>query len=45
MHDVRYAVRVLLKDRWFTLACVIALALGIGATPAAAITRATTTQA
>src|SRR5947199_9707336 len=28
--DVRFAVRLLLKDRWFTLAATIALALGIG---------------
>ena len=30
MQDVRFAVRLLLKDRWFTLATVVALALGIG---------------
>ena len=29
--DVRFAARVLIKDRWFTLAAVTALALGIGA--------------
>ncbi len=30
-HDVRYAVRLLVKDRWSTAAAVAALALGIGA--------------
>lgn len=30
--DVRFAVRLLLKERWFTLAAMIALALGIGVT-------------
>ena len=29
--DLRYAVRMLVKDRWFTLAAATALALGIGA--------------
>src|SRR5580765_5908153 len=29
--DVRFAARLLLKDRWFTLAAAAALALGIGA--------------
>ncbi len=29
--DLRFAVRLLLKGRWFTLAAVVALALGIGA--------------
>ena len=29
--DVRFGVRLLVKDRWFTLAAVVALALGIGA--------------
>jgi predicted permease len=29
--DVRFAARVLLKDRWFTLMAVVVLALGIGA--------------
>src|SRR5258707_7814592 len=28
--DVRFAVRLLVKDRWFTAVAVIALALGIG---------------
>jgi putative ABC transport system permease protein len=28
--DLRFAARLLLKDRWFTLATVVALALGIG---------------
>ena len=28
--DFRYAARLLLKDRWFTLATIVALALGIG---------------
>jgi predicted permease len=31
LHDVRYAVRRLVEDRWFTLAAVAALSLGIGA--------------
>jgi putative ABC transport system permease protein len=30
--DVRYAVRLIARDRWFTAATVLALALGIGAT-------------
>ncbi len=30
-HDVRYGVRLLVKDRWSTAAAVAALALGIGA--------------
>ena len=30
-HDVRYAVRRLVEARWFTLAAVTALSLGIGA--------------
>ena len=29
--DLRYAVRLLLKDRWFTLVAAVALALGIAA--------------
>src|SRR5687767_13714584 len=29
--DLRYAVRLLLKDRWFTLVAAVVLALGIGA--------------
>jgi hypothetical protein len=32
--DVRFAVRVLVKRRWYTLAAVTALALGIGANTA-----------
>ena len=27
--DLRFAVRLLMKDRWFTLAAVTALALGL----------------
>src|SRR5919107_4924642 len=30
MNDLTFAVRVLLKDRWFTAVAVVALALGIG---------------
>ena len=30
-HDVRYAVRLLIKDKWFTLVAAMALALGIAA--------------
>ena len=30
--DVRYAVRLITRDRWFTAATVLALSLGIGAT-------------
>jgi putative ABC transport system permease protein len=29
-HDVQFAVRLLIKDRWFTLVAACALALGIG---------------
>jgi putative ABC transport system permease protein len=32
--DIRFAARLLLKDRWFTLAAATALALGIGANAA-----------
>jgi len=31
LQDVRLAVRVLLKNRWFTLMAAVVLALGIGA--------------
>jgi putative ABC transport system permease protein len=30
LQDVRFAVRLMIKDRWFTAVAVIALALGIG---------------
>ena len=30
MQDLRFAVRLLIKDKWFTAVAVIALALGIG---------------
>ena len=32
--DIRFAARLLIKDRWFTLAAATALALGIGANAA-----------
>ncbi|MEO8259793.1 MAG: ABC transporter permease [Acidobacteriota bacterium] len=31
LHDLRFAVRLLLKDRWFTFVAALALALGIAA--------------
>jgi len=34
LHDVRFAVRLLIKEKWFTLAAVVALALGLGANSA-----------
>jgi putative ABC transport system permease protein len=34
LQDLRFAVRRLFKDRWFTLAAIVALALGIGANSA-----------
>jgi predicted permease len=30
LQDLRFAVRMLLKDRWFTLVAIVALGLGIG---------------
>jgi putative ABC transport system permease protein len=30
LHDLKYAVRLLVKDRWFTSVAALALALGIG---------------
>ena len=32
LQDVRYALRLIARDRWFTAATVVALALGIGVT-------------
>src|SRR5262245_15219868 len=34
LQDLRFAFRRLVKDRWFTLAAIVALALGIGANSA-----------
>src|SRR5438552_16476274 len=34
LQDLRFAFRRLFKDRWFTLAAIVALALGIGANSA-----------
>ncbi len=31
LQDIRFAVRVLVKNRWFTLMGAVVLALGIGA--------------
>ena len=30
MNDLRFAVRMLLKDKWFTIVAILALGLGIG---------------
>ena len=30
LHDLRFALRLLIRDRWFTAAVVVALALGVG---------------
>ena len=30
VHDLRFAVRLIVKERWFTAVAVAALALGIG---------------
>jgi putative ABC transport system permease protein len=30
LHDLRYATRLIAKDRWFSAAVIVTLALGIG---------------
>jgi predicted permease len=34
LHDLRFAVRMLLRERWFTLVAILSLAVGIGANTA-----------